>query len=282
MEVLAWGLVVVLLGIVAWLVAREPENPFPAAVERLRAELEADGEVGPASSDDPSEIGRLRRAVHDIVEASRRPSVVDDPERRVLDGVLGYLRAAVLPPLEAARRGGRPEALQDAVDALDDLAFYGAEPRDAAVSRENLGNVVQEVTREYAMETKVPIKFVGPDRPVHLDLAAETFKDALFLLLSNAGRYGEGRTVEVALERGRRSVMVRVSDRGPGFSAEALEHAFEPFWTTDRDALGLGLTHARRLAERMGGRIEIGNREDGGAMAELRLPGEAAPGQGGS
>jgi signal transduction histidine kinase len=272
MEVVAWGLVVVLLGIVVWLAVREPANPYPEAMARLRSELDSGAEVGPARADEPPEIQELRSAMGRILAPEELKGEEEDPEGRVLNGVLRYLGVAVLPALADARATSSFEALQDAIDALDDLAFYAADPSEEGPVRQNLDHLVQAVTREYAMETRVPVKVIGPERPVHLAVASEAFKDVLYLILSNAGRFGGGKTVEVTVDGGPEQVRVRVGDRGKGFSPEALDRAFDPFWTSDRDALGLGLTHARRLARRIGGELEIRNREGGGAEVELRLP----------
>jgi len=62
---------------------------------------------------------------------------------------------------------------------------------------------IQGVTREYTLETGTPVKFSGPDRPVYARLATERFRDALFLLLGNAGHCGGGQTIEVAVEDGK-------------------------------------------------------------------------------
>jgi two-component system sensor histidine kinase PilS (NtrC family) len=66
-------------------------------------------------------------------------------------------------------------------------------------------------------------------------------------------------------------VRLRVRDRGPGFSREALERGFDPFWTGDADALGLGLTQARRIIESQGGTVTLQNPEEGGAEVVILL-----------
>jgi two-component system sensor histidine kinase PilS (NtrC family) len=49
---------------------------------------------------------------------------------------------------------------------------------------------------------------------------------------------------------------VEVIDDGPGVSASAQPHLFEPFFTTDAQGTGLGLYIARELCEGNGARIE--------------------------
>jgi two-component system C4-dicarboxylate transport sensor histidine kinase DctB len=64
---------------------------------------------------------------------------------------------------------------------------------------------------------------------------------------------------------------VLIQDEGPGFSAEALSRAYDPFYTTSKDGLGLGLSHARRAVELQGGQIHLRNRTDGGAEVEISV-----------
>jgi len=73
----------------------------------------------------------------------------------------------------------------------------------------------------------------------------------------------------------RHVVAVDVCDNGPGISPDDLENIFDPFFTTKDpgEGTGLGLSICARLVEGMGGRIEAYNRDDGGAMFRIRLPG---------
>lgn len=63
-----------------------------------------------------------------------------------------------------------------------------------------------------------------------------------------------------------------VSDCGPGISAGALPHIFEPFFTSREGGLGLGLSLCESLAAGMGGALRAGNRTPRGAVFTLELP----------
>lgn len=67
-------------------------------------------------------------------------------------------------------------------------------------------------------------------------------------------------------------ILVRISDNGPGFSAEAEAHLFEPFFTSKASGSGLGLCISRKLTEALGGTLTVFNLPSGGAAAEIRLP----------
>ncbi len=71
-------------------------------------------------------------------------------------------------------------------------------------------------------------------------------------------------------------VQLQVQDSGPGFAPAALARAFEPFFTTRGDGLGLGLSLCETLATGMGGTLGARNAAEGGAVLTLSLP-QAAP-----
>jgi signal transduction histidine kinase len=97
--------------------------------------------------------------------------------------------------------------------------------------------------------------------------------DQLFLnLLLNACQLQpRGGQVEVGGTLTPSGVRLQVRDRGPGFSAEALERAFEPFFSS-RGSTGLGLSVCRGIVEDHGGAIRVSNRPGGGAVFELEFP----------
>ncbi len=83
---------------------------------------------------------------------------------------------------------------------------------------------------------------------------------------------GEGGTVQVHRSILAHTCRVVVEDSGNGFTQEALENAFTPFFTTKEQGTGLGLAISHRIMELHAGRILLGNREQGGGRVELELP----------
>ena len=63
-----------------------------------------------------------------------------------------------------------------------------------------------------------------------------------------------------------------MTDTGPGFPAELVERAFEPFYSTKPKGTGMGLTIVKRIVDLHGGRVRLLNREGGGAIISLFLP----------
>ena len=70
-----------------------------------------------------------------------------------------------------------------------------------------------------------------------------------------------------------------MSDTGPGLLAGAEETVFEPFYTTKKDGMGMGLSIVRSILESHGGSIRASNIDRGGAIFEFTLPlaGDAVP-----
>jgi signal transduction histidine kinase len=65
---------------------------------------------------------------------------------------------------------------------------------------------------------------------------------------------------------------VRVVDTGAGIEASHLDRVKAPFFTTQKDHDGLGLSMAVRFIEQHGGLLRIKNRPGGGTEVEITLP----------
>jgi signal transduction histidine kinase len=81
------------------------------------------------------------------------------------------------------------------------------------------------------------------------------------------------------------SIVCRVADSGPGIDLDEPERIFDPFFTTKApgEGTGLGLANARRLAQELGGSVDVdlAGSEWGGALFQLMLPAEEAEQSGG-
>lgn len=94
-------------------------------------------------------------------------------------------------------------------------------------------------------------------------------------LLDNAVRYTpRGGTVTLLVTKEKQDFILRVTDTGPGFTAEALARAGELLYTeaarSDTAHQGFGLYFARRVALSHSGTLRLSNTP--GGCAELRLP----------
>jgi signal transduction histidine kinase len=132
--------------------------------------------------------------------------------------------------------------------------------------------------RVHATPRRVDLVLGGP-HDVAASVNADDLRRGVDNLLSNAVRYSQpGSTVELSVEVTPGALAIAVRDRGPGFPAEFLPHAFERFRRADsaraRDegGSGLGLAIVRAVARAHGGDAEATNRPDGGAQVLIRIP----------
>lgn len=100
------------------------------------------------------------------------------------------------------------------------------------------------------------------------------------LVLNSLHYTPQGGTVTLSAEVESHELRLMVCDAGPGFSAQDLEHLFEPFYRGDQarrplgGKSGLGLPIVKRLVQQHGGTVEAFNHEAGGACVRLSLPGQ--------
>ncbi|MEV8405981.1 sensor histidine kinase [Streptomyces niveus] len=92
----------------------------------------------------------------------------------------------------------------------------------------------------------------------------------------DAAAGSEDPRIEVEVRAEGRTVVLRISDSGPGVPPEQRELVFTEGWTTKElpahGRRGLGLALVRRLAERQGGSARVGESADGGAEFTVVLP----------
>ena len=99
-------------------------------------------------------------------------------------------------------------------------------------------------------------------------------------LVSNALRYSpaDSGPVTVEIDQGDSTLILRVSDSGPGVSAEQARRIGEPFYrpdpsrTRDTGGTGLGLYLAQLVTKAHGGTLELLNPGEPGARFECRIP----------
>jgi two-component system C4-dicarboxylate transport sensor histidine kinase DctB len=126
-----------------------------------------------------------------------------------------------------------------------------------------------------------------PEATLWVQAGETRLRQILATLLANAlGALGERpqpRRIWLRAELEGDGVLLTLRDNGPGFSAEALQRAREPFFTTKTSAqgLGLGLAICDTLTRALGGELRMSNHPEGGAQLGLFLrsaePGVAFP-----
>jgi two-component system sensor histidine kinase HydH len=98
-------------------------------------------------------------------------------------------------------------------------------------------------------------------------------RQVLTNLLLNALQAAPDERVEATVSAHDQDLLYAVRDRGPGVPLEARERIFEAFHTDKLRGTGLGLAVAKRITDLHGGRIEIDDHPEGGAVFRVIIPG---------
>jgi CheY-like chemotaxis protein len=224
-----------------------------------------------------------------------------ESSRQELIGMLGHdirnLANSVVAFLQLARMGeltpDRPEfaqllGLSEAniaevlrmVNALLDVYKMEEGRLEAVAGVNKLGDVVRrsfsQLTPEAMAKGIALVERVPEDTTVFID--AGLIVRVLTNLISNAIKHTPGGgTVTIEAEPSSAdSIVVRVTDTGPGIPEADASHVFDRFYQTDtgrsRGGTGLGLAFCKLAVELHGGKIGIANGGQPGAIVEFTIP----------
>jgi len=260
-----------------WILGARKRRTATRAQLTLLLEAVESGDLTAATGELAEDLPEARR-LQDLLKERWVPRTLarEQALREALKRLHDYLRHRVEAPLLAgleadgdALRGGADAAL----DAVEDLAFFLEPPPVApALETRNLVDLVGEVTAEFSGQFKIYVKVEGPQEPFRAQVDPDPLKDAIFLILHNAGEFGGGRPVQMILRKEQGRIRILIQDQGPGFSGDGLAQALSPFYSTSPGGLGLGLPHARMVVRAQGGDVILRNREEGGGEVEILLP----------
>jgi two-component system OmpR family sensor kinase len=309
-EALVIGVVLLLLGGLAWWVVRLGLRPLDRMGETADAIAGGDlsRRVSPAS--ERTEVGRLGLALNAMLgqiekafaerqasENRLRQFLADASHelRTPLASIRGYAElfriGAARKPADTEKAMGRIEDESARMGALvenlltlarlDQLPELARKPVDLA-----------ELARDAADDARA----VAPDRAVHLDADepvtvlgdSSQLRQVLGNLMRNALMHTPaGTPIDLSVRRGERGDgVLEVRDHGHGLPTDDTDALFERFWRADpgrergRGGAGLGLSIVAAIVDAHGGRVRAANAAGGGASFTISLPGaeaEAAP-----
>ncbi len=161
------------------------------------------------------------------------------------------------------------EAMKNLVNAFRDYARLPA-PQLSAI---DLNALIREILNLYeSFASHIRLELEGELPLVQGD--ASQIRQVVHNILQNAQdalsgtEDGEVRVI-TRVEGERVALLFR--DNGPGFPAELLAHAFEPYFTTKSRGTGLGLAMVKKIVDEHGGDVRLANRDGGGAEIRIRL-----------
>lgn len=236
------------------------------AGERIRAAERAQMQVRLAESEHLANVGQLAATLaHEI--------------KNPLTGISGAIQVigSSLPP-GSPHKEVIGEVLSE-IDRLDatarDLLIY-ARPKPPLRKKRQVGPLLQDTLMLLRQEPAVHGLLIHCDG---LECAAEALLDEtqfrqvvsnLLLNAAHACEKGGEVTFRVSSQVG--MVRVEVIDTGIGMPADAVLHAFEPFYTTKAKGTGLGLSICKWIVESHGGKIRLESEPDQGTTVTIELP----------
>lgn len=202
--------------------------------------------------------------------------------------------AAITNYMEAAQelvdtKGADPEDLRDAVSSAAEQALRAAKIVSrlrefiarGEVSRrtESLKKLVREATALALLGSgkhEIEMCVALDPRADAVNVDGVNVQQILFNLVRNALDAMEDAPIKRIEIRSRPAagdmIQLTISDTGSGLSAEMADNLFEPFRSTKRSGMGLGLSICRTLVEAQGGRIWAEPRKEGGSSFAFTVP----------
>jgi signal transduction histidine kinase len=166
--------------------------------------------------------------------------------------------------------------ISEEVDRLSSmLNNYGCLVRPVKIEKE-LISVLQVLEKTIALmrlNVAIPrIETAFSQENIVCNCDASTLRQVFINLIKNAAEAcGPEGTLIITAEREQDSVSIIFQDSGDGVPPEILPRLFEPFVSTKKNSMGLGLAICRRLIDLNGGTIDVAN-EAGGARFTIHLP----------
>jgi two-component system sensor histidine kinase ChvG len=247
-------------------------------------------------SDKPDEIGDLARALERLTarleEHQRSLEAFAADVSHEFKNPLASIRAAteMLAEVETPedrqrfltlveREIARMERLLTGVREVTEIDAH-LEAREAApLDLTGLAREMIEGVRRRA-DKGVEVTLQAPSGPLPVRASAERLTQVFANLLDNAlGFSPENGRVTLTLAAEGEAVLLRVDDDGPGIPETHLARVFDRFFSYRPDEpharnghTGLGLAIVKAIIEGYGGTVTAGNRPEGGARFEVRLP----------
>jgi nitrogen fixation/metabolism regulation signal transduction histidine kinase len=191
------------------------------------------------------------------------------------------------PDFQASLAAAMEEGVKRVSRLVDQMRFL-ARDRMSNVESVPVKQLIEEAFREaraYHPSTTVLLQYESSGEPVSVTCDRQGLQHAFAEIILNALQASTAscqvqvRTRTDTDSNGSRWARIEVQDSGAGFSAEAADKAAEPFYTTRKVGLGLGLAVTSKIIQTHAGTMEIPSPRSGvPGLVRVSLPlGPAAP-----
>jgi signal transduction histidine kinase len=151
-----------------------------------------------------------------------------------------------------------------------------ARPGDLKREPTSVNQVIEDALRQLAPQfthRKVVVRTTLRSDLPNVSLDATRFRQALLNVLVNASEaMTAGGTISVESRVDGAGVVIQICDEGTGIDPAIADRVFDPFVSTKREGVGLGLVNAKAVVEGHGGRITLSPRQPVGTCATIVLP----------
>lgn len=170
-------------------------------------------------------------------------------------------------------------SIQKINDLINHMKFFLKEDEFRQIEKINLNEAVQKTLE--LMESQISAHGIF----LRLDFSEEDlffrvnrlgFEQILINVLSNSiqsldKKKDSNKWIEIATAKEKNTVILKVSDNGPGIPESLLERIFEPFYTDKKSTknMGLGLTIVKDITEKFEGKVKACNNQNKGAVFEF-------------
>lgn len=135
-----------------------------------------------------------------------------------------------------------------------------------------LDRAILHVERQFPDYPVTFVKNYAPDVP-GVEVDQELMEQVFINLLVNAAQASPAGSVVTAKTRaGESEVEVSIIDRGAGIDPGIEGSIFNPFFTTKKDGVGLGLAIVAKIVDEHGGRIVVESQAQQGSVFRVLLP----------
>jgi C4-dicarboxylate-specific signal transduction histidine kinase len=164
----------------------------------------------------------------------------------------------------------------DIIDRIRALVKKAPERRDALKINEAISEVI-EIARGEISKNNIELRTKLAEALPMIQGDRVQLQQVMLNLIMNAveamSQMREGRReILISSQTETNRVVVAVRDSGPGLGEAALERAFEAFYTTKSNGLGMGLSICRTIVEAHGGRLWASANVPKGVVFQFTIP----------
>ena len=203
----------------------------------------------------------------------------------LLNQVIGKLSEEQQKILETVYRNS--EELLELIDNVLWMTSLNVGDSSTNIEQFNARDIVDETVKRYDKgihEKGLTVNVEIADSGVAIVSDRSKVERVFQNVFNNAVKFTRegGVTVRVQPSSDARSVVFEVADTGTGIEENKIDTIFEPFHQADNSSvrtfsgLGLGLTVARRMAEIIGGKLEISSTPNVGTRVLMSFPAQGA------